>query len=395
MFWATSPSVNSAKSRPFLRPEGGNSHIANSNVPVAVTTSGIGSGEKFIELASGPSASHSMALTAIPLASGSMLASLALSTGTLSPTFASGTLSYAASVPNATTSITVNPTVADASATVTVNGMLVTSGSASDLIPLAVGPNTITTVVIPQDGVALTTYTITVTRISTISTLTGLVLSTGILSPVFATDTTAYTANVPNTTTSITVTPTVTDTTASVKVNGTTVTSGSASGAISLGSSAVNTLTVVVTAQDGFTSTTYTVTIDNTPFGIWQKNTFTTIAAWSDPAISGDLASPAHDGITNLMKYALALPPMTCGTSNLPTMAQQAGYLTLTYRKSKTATDATYTVQAVDDLTANVWAQATSVVSQTDQGDHWLVTVRDTVPYTEQAQRFMRLQVGK
>ena len=242
-------------------------------------------------------------------------------------------------------------------------------------------------------------YTVTVTRISNVSTLAGLGLSAGILSPIFTAGTTAYTTNVSNAMSSITVTPTVTDTTASVKVNGTTVASGSASGSISLGSSSVNTITVVVTAQDGNTTTTYTVTIDNTPFGIWQKNTFTNPADLADPAISGDLATPAHDGITNLVKYALALEPMTCGTGNLPTMTQQDGYLALTYRKSKTATDVTYTVQAADTLDGNAWAPATTVLSQTDPtpggGSYWMVTVRDTVPYAGQSARFMRLQVDK
>lgn len=115
----------------------------------------------------------------------------------------------------------------------------------------------------------------------------------------------------------------------------------------------------------------------------------------NNPAVSGELEMPAHDGITNLMKYALALDPMICGTAGLPTVAQQDGYLALTYRKNKTATDVTYTVQVAEDLTGNAWTPATTVVSQTDQGDHWLVTMRDTVPYAGQAQRFMRLQVEK
>ena len=35
VFWATSPSVNSAKSRPFLRPEGGNSQVTTTGTPLA------------------------------------------------------------------------------------------------------------------------------------------------------------------------------------------------------------------------------------------------------------------------------------------------------------------------------------------------------------------------
>jgi len=119
----------------------------------------------------------------------------------------------------------------------------------------------------------------------------------------------------------------------------------------------------------------------------------------ANPAISGDLATPANDGVSNLMKYAMALSPTASATGNLPTTARQSGYLTLTYRKSKTASDVTYTVQAADSLTSNAWAPAATVLSQTDPtpggGSYWLVTVRDNVPFATHPQRFMRLQVVK
>ncbi|HYF37818.1 MAG TPA: choice-of-anchor D domain-containing protein, partial [Prosthecobacter sp.] len=92
------------------------------------------------------------------------LSGLALSSGTLSPTFASGTTSYAASVANAISSLTVTPTVTDANATITVNGTGVSSGVASGAMALAIGANTITTVVTAQDGTTTKTYTVTVTR---------------------------------------------------------------------------------------------------------------------------------------------------------------------------------------------------------------------------------------
>ncbi len=91
------------------------------------------------------------------------LASLTLSAGTLSPVFAAGTTSYTAAVTSATTSVTITPVVADASATVTVNGTAVTSGNASQDISLNIGDNTITTLVTAQDG-STKTYTINITR---------------------------------------------------------------------------------------------------------------------------------------------------------------------------------------------------------------------------------------
>jgi gliding motility-associated-like protein len=84
----------------------------------------------------------------------------------LTPAFHYTTFSYTASVPNATASVTVTPTASDASAIINVNGTAVTTKTASGPIALAVGANTITTVVTARDGITTNTYTITVTRAS-------------------------------------------------------------------------------------------------------------------------------------------------------------------------------------------------------------------------------------
>ena len=118
--------------------------------------------------------------TPIPLSPNANLAALALSEGTLSPAFASNTVSYTATVPNATTSITVTPTVAQANATVTVNGTPVTSGTASGPVSLVVGLNPITVVVTAQDGVTTNGYTVAVTRLPQAPTATTLA-ATGVL----------------------------------------------------------------------------------------------------------------------------------------------------------------------------------------------------------------------
>ncbi|ACM21690.1 cytochrome c, 20 heme-binding sites [Geotalea daltonii FRC-32] len=189
------------------------------------------------------------------------LSNLVLSSGTLTPTFSSTTTSYTASVANSVSSITVTPTEADTTATTTVNGVAVNSGTASGPISLAVGSNTITTVVTAQDGVTTKTYTVVVTRAgSSNADLSNLVLSSGTLSPAFSSATTSYTASVANSVSSITVTPTEADTTATTTVNGTAVNSGTASGPIAL-SVGANTITTVVTAQDGTTTKTYTVVV--------------------------------------------------------------------------------------------------------------------------------------
>ncbi|WP_337966084.1 MBG domain-containing protein [uncultured Flavobacterium sp.] len=101
------------------------------------------------------------------------LSDLAISQGTLTPVFATGTTTYIATVPNAITSLTVTPTTTDSNATVKVNGVTVTSGNPSGAVALAVGPNIITTVVTAQDGTTIDTYTITVTRTAPATILTS------------------------------------------------------------------------------------------------------------------------------------------------------------------------------------------------------------------------------
>jgi hypothetical protein len=187
---------------------------------------------------------------------------------------------------------------------VKVNGVAVTSGSASGAINIAVGANTINTVVTAQDGVTTKTYSINITRApSTNANLSGLALSTGTLSPIFAAGATNYTAAVVNATSSLTITPILADSSASVKVNGATVTSGSASGAISLivGDNSINT---VVTAQDGVTLKTYTITVTRrTPYQDWA------LAANINPSTSGAGMDADGDGIPNLLEWAFGTNP--------------------------------------------------------------------------------------
>jgi hypothetical protein len=98
------------------------------------------------------------------ISSDAALSNLALSSGTLTPTFASGTTSYTASVASNVSSINVTPTANESHASITVNGIAVASGSASSAIALSVGDNVITTIVTAQDGTTTKTYTVTVNR---------------------------------------------------------------------------------------------------------------------------------------------------------------------------------------------------------------------------------------
>jgi len=161
---------------------------------------------------------------------------------------------------------TPNPTL-----TATYTGFVGTDNAAS----LTTQPTFATTAVtaslpgnypITVSGAASPNYTITyVAGVLTVSAgnnanLAFLTISSGSLSPGFAATTKAYTDTVTNAVDRISVTPTLSDVAANLQVNGTQVGSGNSSTFIPL-STGNNTITILVTAQDGVTKNTYTVTV--------------------------------------------------------------------------------------------------------------------------------------
>ena len=93
------------------------------------------------------------------------LSALTISAGALSPPFDPATDAYNVAVLNSVESVTVTPTARQSSATITVQTMAVTSGSASDPFMLTAGtPLAINIVVTARDGSTMGTYTVTVSR---------------------------------------------------------------------------------------------------------------------------------------------------------------------------------------------------------------------------------------
>jgi len=139
-----------------------------------------------------------------------------------------------------------------------------------------------------------------------------------------------------------------------------------------------------------------------TPYAVWQNQYFTP-AQLADPAISGDMASPAKDGITNLMKYALNLNPLTAVVSGLPVQGTTVDgsnhtYLTLSYTQVIAATDITYSAQVSSDLqTWNSGPGYTLLLSGSNNPDGTTTTVviQDLTPQDSAPKRFIRLQVTK
>lgn len=247
----------------------GNNAPNSSNVPVMPSSSPLDPGENFSQVASGSSARHTLALAAAPPAAPAV-------TG-LAPTSIT------------TTSVTLNGTVNGNNSPTAVSfdyGTTTAYGTNLAATPASIISSTPTAVSVSLTGLTPgTTYHFRVNGVSGVGTshggdlifttlstnagLSGLVLSNGTLSPVFDTGTTSYTAAVTFPVTSVTLRPTLANAGASVTVNGVSITAGYASNPISL-NEGDNTLTTVVTAQDGTTTQTYTVTVNLAPLPVWN-----------------------------------------------------------------------------------------------------------------------------
>jgi len=124
-----------------------------------------------------------------------------------------------------------------------------------------------------------------------------------------------------------------------------------------------------------------------TPIQEWRLQVFGGDA--SNPAISGDTVAPAHDGIPNLIKYALGLDPYTPATLGSKLAVDvSTGYLRLTVQRNAAATDVTPIVQVSGDL--STWSSAGTTVLVNTPSE---LQTRDNAPVSGAQKRFIRLQV--
>jgi polygalacturonase len=219
------------------------------------------------------SRTYAVALTQAP-SSDASLSGLAVGAGSVAPAFAPGTTSYAVVAPPGATGLDVTPTATSAGATLTVAVNLgmpapIASGVAARLpVPPVGSSSTISIVVTAQDGSTTRSYSITLTQASSSdATLANLAVDAGTLTPAFAAAEPSYAVTAPYGTATVDVTPTASDAGATVTVaqdggTPTPVASGSAvSVTVPAAGGGRSTISIVVTAQDGSTKRTYTVTL--------------------------------------------------------------------------------------------------------------------------------------
>lgn len=187
---------------------------------------------------------------------------LSVAEASLTPPFDSDVFDYTAEVANAVESITMTAVTEDAAATVTVNGVSVDSGAASQPIELAVGENTVSIVVTADDGDSQT-YTVVVTRRSPPSSnpdLADLTLTGTELDQIFDPDVTSYTASIGYLGASVRVIAEPEDEGAALMLEDMALTAGEPSGFVPLAPGS-NDLEIEVTAEDGSASRTYSVEV--------------------------------------------------------------------------------------------------------------------------------------
>ena len=249
-------------------------------------------------------------LTITRHSSDATLSALDIGVGTLSPAFVPATTEYTARVANVVSRVTVTPQTNHPGASVAYldgSDQPLTDADTGTTntfeVDLAVADNVVKVRVTPEDAaVAKKTYTLTITRLSTDATLSGLSLSQGTLTPAFAPATLAYTADVANAVDRLAVTPETNHPAASVAYfdgNDQPLTDLDTNTpdfdvALVLGANVVK---VRVTAQDGQTTRTYTATITrhSTDASLstlsLSEGTLTPAFAPATPAYTADVAN--------------------------------------------------------------------------------------------------------
>lgn len=148
------------------------------------------------------------------------LRGLTISQGTLN--FRAGTTSYTVNVASNVTRVMIRPTVADATANMTVNGQAIDSGQAQTIPLNGTGSTTVINItVIAQNGTQRI-YSVNVIRaaLGGNNNLRSLTVSPGTLAPAFRTNRTGYSVSLGSNIDNLTVTATLQDAGATVMING-------------------------------------------------------------------------------------------------------------------------------------------------------------------------------
>ena len=220
------------------------------------------------------------------------LSNIILTGATLSPSFNFGTDQYFIGVPYSVSSVSVRAVATTLLQTLSINGQSYAFNN-NYSISLPVGNTKTMLVVTAADGVTTKEYDIFINRaalgLDTNANLSNITLSTGTVTPNFSTSTTVYSVTYPYEVTSVKVKPSLEFTRASVKVNGSVVGSGSFSNPISL-TPGLQTISLVVTAEDPSVQKTYTVNVTRKGSSNSKLSYLRVSSGYLDPYFDNDIS---------------------------------------------------------------------------------------------------------
>lgn len=206
---------------------------------------------------------YTITLRAITLGGDNTLKSLTLSPGTLSPAFSAGTQDYAVNVATAVAEVTISATKSDANAVI--SGDAPNEGQATLKLD---GPGTtkVISIIVTAPNGTSRIYSITIKRATPSSddVLSGLTVSPGSsLDPDFASGILSYTVHVTNNVGSVIISATKSDPNAVMFALGSVIAAaGTPTGQVSIPLRGRRTeVGMTVTAQDGLSTKTYTITV--------------------------------------------------------------------------------------------------------------------------------------
>jgi hypothetical protein len=204
----------------------------------------------------------------------------------------------------------------------------------------------------------------TITPLSNDATLSNLTISSGTLTPTFVAATTNYTDSLANSMASVTVTPTTSQAASTVTVNGATVTSGSASGNLSLNVGS-NLITIIVTAPNGTTQDIYTITVT------MAASNATQITAYS---LQGETGAATINSAAGTI--GVTVPSGTNVTALVATFTTSAGVSSVTVggvsqvsgtTANNFTSPVTYVVAAQNGTTTQNWVVSVTIQSATTE----------------------------
>ncbi len=250
---------------------------------------------------------------------GDGIAAIAISPGSLA--YTPGTTACDVQVDNAVATMTFTVTLAARGDSLTIAGVPAAAGVATE-VALAVGDNPIAIVARSAHGDTTGACTVNVLRLAEPghATLSYLVLSAGNLAPIFTPSITGYTAELNHATSELVILPVAAaDELATITVNGAVVASAQDSPPIPV-VDGPNTVTIVVTAEDGVTTETYTIVATRLAAGVvssspeavgiacyvrYPRRDFTLVPAF-DPAVTSYTVNRVSTGGSNDFSLEIA-----------------------------------------------------------------------------------------